>query len=341
MIKTKNSTQSARRNDGDISLREALAMIADVATRAVGDNGHWAHDHDDDEDGDHQQTAGDIGCAVKSLPVRLRQQAANLSVKINPVNAPAYWRRSAYAAGLMPEPQFIAALTSKYWGPAPRTLTVSFVETTPADLRRRIVSHMNAWTKTACITFRETSGTGQVRISRGGGGYWSYLGTDVLLIPKSRQTMNLEGFTMSTSESEFRRVVRHETGHTMGFPHEHMRKALVQRIDPEKAYVYAAENFGWNKQMVDEQILKSLNEKSLMSTPPDQTSIMCYQLPGSITFDGKPIIGGTDINPNDFAFAGKIYPKNAAHALISAHELAHEADDWAEAEDVMEVSASL
>ena len=110
------------------------------------------------------------------------------------------------------------------------------MESTPADLRARIISHMNAWTKTGCISFVATSGTGDVRISRELGGYWSYLGTDVLHIPKNRQTMNLQAFTMNTPESEYKRVVRHETGHTLGFPHEHMRKALVARIDPQKAY---------------------------------------------------------------------------------------------------------
>ena len=54
-------------------------------------------------------------------------------------------------------------------------------------------------------------------------------------IPAKAQTMNLEAFTMNTPESEFHRVVRHETGHTLGFPHEHMRKALVDKIDPQKA----------------------------------------------------------------------------------------------------------
>ena len=51
-------------------------------------------------------------------------------------------------------------------------------------------------------------------------------------------TMNLEGFTMRTPESEFLRVVRHEAGHTLGFEHEHMRTQLVQRIDRKKAIAY-------------------------------------------------------------------------------------------------------
>lgn len=95
---------------------------------------------------------------------------------------------------------FIAAVTAKYWGPEPLTLTVSFMESAATDLRRRIVSHLNAWTKTGCVQFRETNGVGQVRISRGRGGYYSYLGTDILMIPRNRQTMNLEEFTMNTPE---------------------------------------------------------------------------------------------------------------------------------------------
>lgn len=216
------------------------------------------------------------------------------------------------------EPLRMAVLTAKYWGPTPRRLTVSFMEPTPADLRRRILSHMNAWTRTGCIQFAITNGVGQVRISRGAGGYWSYLGTDILHIAPGRQTMNLQGFTMNTPESEYKRVVRHETGHTLGGPHEHMRRALVARIDPQKAYDYFLRTQGWDKATVDAQVLTPLDEASLMSTPADQTSIMCYQLPGSITKDGQPIIGGTDINATDYTFIGRIYPKPNARPLVAA-----------------------
>jgi hypothetical protein len=63
-----------------------------------------------------------------------------------------------------------------------------------------------------------------------------------------------------------------------------------------------------------------------MGTPADQDSIMCYQLPGSITKDGQPIKGGTDIDKTDFAFCGKIYP-------IRGHAPAAHEEDWPEEED--------
>jgi hypothetical protein len=79
---------------------------------------------------------------------------------------------------------------------------------------------------------------GTVRISLAGQGYWSYLGTDILSIPRNRPTMNLQGFNINTPDSEFRRVVRHETGHTLGFPHEQLRKEIINRIDRQKAYAW-------------------------------------------------------------------------------------------------------
>ena len=177
---------------------------------------------------------------------------------------------------------------------------------------------------------RIASGTGEVRISRGPGGYWSYLGTDNLLIPVGRQTMNLEGFTMRTEESEFRRVIPHEAGHFLGFPHEHMRAELVARIDREKAYAYFLATQGWPREMVDQQVLTPLEESSILGTPADQDSIMCYQLPAEITVDGRPIRGGATINAADGAFAGRIYPKLSTMPKVAVAAV----DDWDPSEDV-------
>lgn len=270
-----------------------------------------------------------VGCRIMALPDRLLGKAAEVAVRINPVNAPL---QELFVNGMpVDEPLRATLRTAKYWGPQPKQLSVSFLESTPADLRARIVGHLNAWSNTAGISFAETSGTGDVRISRGPGGYYSYLGTDVKLIPQNRQTMNLQGFTMNTPESEYRRVVRHEAGHTLGFPHEHMRKALVDRIDPAKAYLYFLRTQGWPKDMVDQQVLTPLGGNSIIGTEPDQDSIMCYQLPGEITHDGEPIRGGLDINATDYAFAGTIYPKVLRSPTDNA---APAPNDWDPSEDV-------
>lgn len=308
-------------------LQETLEKIAKMAGNAVNGGEELRTMSNGGSMSDQSPPLAAGVCTPKFLPKRLLVKSAETAKRINPVNAPLVGPLARAAADFhVIEPMRIALLTSKYWGPTPRQLTVSFMESAPANLRARIISHMNAWTATSCISFVETSGVGDVRISREDGGYWSYLGTDILHVPRNRQTMNLEAFTMTTPESEYKRVVRHETGHTLGFPHEHMRKELVARIDPDKAYVYFLQTQGWDKATVDAQVLTPLDAASIIGTPPDQTSIMCYQLPASITRDGLPILGGVDINPTDYAFAGKIYPK-PTHGLAAAEE-------WAESEDV-------
>ncbi|MEO6001150.1 MAG: M12 family metallopeptidase [Chitinophagaceae bacterium] len=315
-------------------LQEALNKIAELANEAINATPHGASGDSDAEE------SKNIGCSIKALPSRLHSRAAQSAVKINPVNAPGVENMMELGSVIPDNPQFLTLLVSKYWGATPRKLTVSFMESPSAALKKRIVSHMNAWSKTACITFVETTGVGQVRISFTGSGYWSYLGTDILLIPKDRPTMNLQSFSMNTQESEYARVVRHETGHTLGFPHEHMRKELVNRIDKNKAYAYFQRTQGWDKKTVDAQVLTPLVDGTITGTAADQTSIMCYQLPGAITKDGKPIVGGLDINNTDFTFAGKIYPKPGSKIMAEQHSLApqddKEDDDWSESEDVQD-----
>ena len=118
-------------------------------------------------------------------------------------------------------PAHLALLTAKYWGSGGVRLTVGFLDGPEAALRTRILSHMNAWGAFCNVRFTEVAMDPQVRIARtAGDGYWSYLGTDILHIGANQPTMNLDSFTMNTPDSEFHRVVRHETGHTLGFPHE-------------------------------------------------------------------------------------------------------------------------
>jgi hypothetical protein len=57
-------------------------------------------------------------------------------------------------------------------------------------------------------------------------------------------------------------------------------------------------------------VLTPLEESSLLGTAmAEADSIMCYQIDADLTVDGEPIVGGTDITPNDFAFAAEVYPK--------------------------------
>ena len=82
-----------------------------------------------------------------------------------------------------------------------------------------------------------------------------------------------------------------------------------------KAIAFFLRTQGWNEAEVRAQVLTPIDESSLLGTPnADPKSIMCYQIPGEITIDGKPIVGGLDIDASDAAFAGSIYPKSKTPA---------------------------
>jgi Astacin (Peptidase family M12A) len=253
-------------------------------------------------------------CTPRSLPKEKWIEAADRAVTVNPANHPRIERLVRAMPDIHLDRLRIAVVTAKYWGAAGVKLTVGFLDNPPMDLRKRILLHMNAWAKTANVQFVESKASPHVRIARidqgDQAGYWSYVGTDILSIPANEPTLNLQGFTMQTPESEFHRVVRHETGHTMGFPHEHMRRELVSKIDRQKAIDYFGATQGWSPAEVEQQVLTPIEEASIRGTAhADPHSIMCYQIPGTLTKDGKPIVGGLDIDKRDFKFAAMVYPR--------------------------------
>jgi hypothetical protein len=145
------------------NLRDALSKIAEIAGAAVRKlEGNGYEELDITEQG---------VCTPKFLPKHLQVKAAKTATDVNPMNAPVFGFAPDDEAvtELVSDPLHIAVVTSKYWGPLRRRLTVSFMEDTAAELRARIVSHLNAWAKYGGLSFAETSGTGDVRISRGPG----------------------------------------------------------------------------------------------------------------------------------------------------------------------------
>lgn len=253
-------------------------------------------------------------CIPKILTLAQAATARERSLRLNPSNLHEQQTIERTPIGRRGGPRRLALVIGRKWPATGIRLSVQFLDSPPRDLRARILSHMNAWSQAANVSFEETSGVGEVRIARldapaDVAGYWSYVGTEILGIEDDQPTMNLEGFTMRTAESEFRRVVRHETGHTLGFDHEHMRSELVQKIDRRKAFAFYDLNQGWTREETLEQVLTPLKASSIMgTTEADPHSIMCYQVPASITKDGRAIPGGRDITEKDFAFIRTIYP---------------------------------
>ncbi len=196
------------------------------------------------------------------------------------------------------------------WGRSAH-LTVKFMDNPSAPLKTKILGYMNAWRADSDVhlSFVE-SAEGQIRISRvDGEGNWAEIGNHAAAVPAHEATMNLDNITDAALESQIRRIVMHETGHCIGLLHEHLRQELVDRIVPHLAIDYFADLNGWDETRTRTEVLSALTDPSLLTGgAPDPDSVMCYFIPGSITTDGVPILGGGKPSAGDIAFVKRLYP---------------------------------
>lgn len=255
-------------------------------------------------------------CRIMELPLDDRLAAAQEAVNANPANAP-LWEMSKLAGMEAPTPQELAALTGKFWGRGGKELTVYFMDSPSNATRRVLLEYLNIWRTRgkANVRFVESADQGSIiRLDRDpAAGYWCYLGTDLLRVPRQQPTMNLAGLGEGSPEATLLRVVPHEAGHALGCPHEHLRRDVVARIVRSRAYAYFARTSGWSRAMVDANVLTPLEDSAIMGTPQaDLYSIMTYPLPGEIMEDGIAVPGGTDLSASDIAFIANLYPLEAS-----------------------------
>ncbi|KAJ8073591.1 hypothetical protein PM082_011869 [Marasmius tenuissimus] len=212
-------------------------------------------------------------------------------------------------------------------------LRVAFIDNPPPcpALQREIVMLMNLWSKfcNARFTLLHSGDpstdciAAEVRISLSGevlgkreGGIWSYVGTRVIEVTdRRRPTLMLEGLdrTGVLSKEAIRTAILHETGHILGFVHEHCRPGLNERIDKKKAYAHYWRHQKWTESEVDNNVLTRLEdtEAYTLSDKEDSNSIMCYRIDESILTDGMKdpeIRGGDTFSWPDQKFAGLFYP---------------------------------
>lgn len=145
-----------------------------------------------------------------------------------------------------------------------------------------------------------------IRISFKGEGSWSYIGTDCLL-EKNKPTMNYGWFDQNTSDDEYSRVVLHEFGHALGFPHEHQSPVGNIPWDPKKVYEYYSK-LGWDESKVNKNVLEKYDRSFTNFSDFDSQSIMLYAIPEELTIGDFKTEWNTHLSDTDKEYASRWYP---------------------------------
>jgi hypothetical protein len=194
-----------------------------------------------------------------------------------------------------------------------RRLRVKFLDGIPA-VQARVQAIAKEWEAVANLTLDFVAGgPAEIRISFAEKGFsWSTVGTDALLVPPSRPTMNYGWLEPTTAEREYQRVVRHEFGHALGMIHEHQNPDAVGKIpwDKPKVYAHYAQQ-GWTREDVDFNLFAVYDEDATNHTEFDPTSIMQYAVPDSLTIGSFAIGWNTELSPTDIEFMRRQYPRGA------------------------------
>lgn len=240
-----------------------------------------------------------------------QEERAQIAVEENPFNMP---RVPAVLKDMM-APQFIAAVTGKWWGPSKTKFTIFFMGSASNAVKDRIIKFANIWNEDSAIVFAWTNdaASADFRCSFKREGYYSYIGVDCKSIPLAQNTMNLEGMdSLSVPDRELMRVVPHECGHGMGFTHEHSRQEVINLLDRNKTIAQMQLETGWTPQQIVQQVFTVMPQSAIFGTAPDVNSIMCYFFSGKCTKSGQPIPGGNTLSALDRNFAATTWPKTSA-----------------------------
>ncbi|KAJ8073585.1 hypothetical protein PM082_011863 [Marasmius tenuissimus] len=200
----------------------------------------------------------------------------------------------------------------------------------PPKVQQSTVKDMNFWSLYSNVYFTllepsdEHIAAAEVRISfsgKGRSGCWSYDGTLALQETDQRKaTMMLEGIAPGDAQA-LRRATLHETGHILGFAHEHCRSGLINRIDgPSARKYYCGPKENWSKATFSKNFTPLDEHLYTLSAREDKKSIMCYGIYEFILKAGMKdpaITGGNNLSWDDRLFAGHedFYPVPKEEAM--------------------------
>ena len=206
-------------------------------------------------------------------------------------------------------------------------ITVCFFEGDQA-VRKRVADIAVEWTKYGNIAF-DFGTDGQyptcdvntkydIRVSFRGVGYSSFVGTDSLLIPAERQTLNLEDYDHAPPpDRKFVKTTLHEFGHALGYEHEH--QSPLASCEDEFDWPLIYRTLPWPKNKIDHNLRRLPNSSAYQISEYDKKSIMHYSLSARLFRNGAAsdcfIPPNYELSERDKVAMAMAYPEIAERML--------------------------
>lgn len=134
---------------------------------------------------------------------------------------------------------------------------------------------------------------------------YSFFGTDALICPPDEPTMKIG---IALEDDDFESTVLHEFGHALGLHHEHQHPDADIPWDLEKVYAWYKEEFDWERDLVDSQVLPLPRSTYYTYDDYDPLSVMHYDIDSKLTLNNWSHPGNFKLSKNDKETIRKIYP---------------------------------
>ena len=193
----------------------------------------------------------------------------------------------------------------KFWK-AGRTLRVSFLDWTPLEHRLAFQAIFKIWEEHANLRFELSyDKDAEIRIRTLTDEDRSTIGTDALTIDQNEPTMFISEDPLSDC---FASNLLHEIGHAMGFAHEHLHREANIPWNKPKVYQYYFDLCGWEKDVVDANVLTPIPIDAIVDTEYDKKSIMHYEVDKDLTDGVWEATPNLYLSEKDKYAASKLYP---------------------------------
>lgn len=201
----------------------------------------------------------------------------------------------------------LALYTPQRWPAERRTVTVRFVDGDQVQQAAVRVLVRQFWNRASGLQFVFVDEPpADVRVTFLQAGNWSHPGNYCLDVPEPLPTMCLSAVQSESRLADVRRVVLHEFGHACGYLHEQQSPNAAIPWDVPAVYAYFEER-GWDKYMVDSQVLVTMPPMVAEAGSYDERSVMHYIFPAELMLDRVARGGGTMLSSGDLQMAKHWY----------------------------------